>query len=53
MTRLFGFIGAVAGSAIGWWLGAHVGMMTAFLLSVVGTGLGIYGGKKIAREYLG
>ena len=52
MSKVFGIIGAVAGSAIGWWLGAHVGVMTAFLLSMVGTGVGMYGGKKIAREYL-
>ena len=28
------------GSSIGWWLGAFIGTMTAFLLSIVGLGVG-------------
>jgi len=48
VTKLMGFIGATAGSAVGWWAGAHVGVMTAFILSVVGTAVGVYGGKQLA-----
>ena len=51
MIKLFGFLGATAGGAIGWWLGEPVGMMTAFMLSMVGTGLGIYFGKKLAERW--
>lgn len=50
MTKLLGFVGATAGSALGWWLGARVGTMTAFMLSIIGTGLGIYLGRRLAQE---
>ncbi len=51
MKKLLGFLGATVGSGVGWWLGAHVGFMTAFLLSIVGTGAGIYAGYRIAIHY--
>ncbi len=53
MSKLFALIGATVGGAVGWWLGARVGFMTAFVLSLVGTGFGMYAGGRIAREYLG
>jgi uncharacterized membrane protein YeaQ/YmgE (transglycosylase-associated protein family) len=52
MTKLFGFIGATVGSAVGWWAGAPVGTMTAFMLSTVGTGVGMYVGRKVADLYI-
>jgi len=52
ITRLLGFVGATLGGTIGWYLGAPVGMMTAFVLSIIGTGVGMYLGVKIARQYL-
>ena len=42
---------AWAGRAFGWWLGEHVGLMTAFLISTVGTGAGFYWGRQIADTY--
>jgi hypothetical protein len=45
-------VGASAGGAIGWWLGARVGVMTAFFLSVIGTGIGIYLGRLFAEKLL-
>lgn len=48
MTKLLGFMGATVGGAVGWWAGAHVGIMTAFIVSVVGTAAGVYGGKQLA-----
>ena len=36
------------GGGIGWAAGSRVGIMTAFMLSVIGTGLGIYFGKRLA-----
>jgi uncharacterized membrane protein YeaQ/YmgE (transglycosylase-associated protein family) len=48
MKKMLGFIGATVGGGIGWWAGAPVGTMTAFMLSIVGTGLGIYVGKRLA-----
>ncbi|HEX5971403.1 MAG TPA: hypothetical protein VFY85_05720 [Gemmatimonadaceae bacterium] len=51
MTKLMGFIGATVGSAIGWWLGAKVGIMTAFMVSTVGSGVGIYFGRRAGEHY--
>jgi len=51
MLKLYSFIGATVGSYAGWALGAPVGTMTAFMLSFVGTGLGIYAGRRVARYY--
>jgi hypothetical protein len=47
------FVGLNVGSYIGWVLGEHVGLMTAFLVSGLGSVLGVYAGWKVAREYLG
>lgn len=51
MSKMLSAIGGFAGSALGWWAGAHAGMMTAFMVSTVGTGVGVYAGRRIAREY--
>lgn len=51
MSKLFGFIGATAGGYLGWWLGAPGGTMTAFMLSMVGTGAGMYVGRRVASDY--
>lgn len=53
MSKLLTFLGATVGGAIGWWLGARVGIMTAFMLSTVGTGVGVYAGRRIAEAVLG
>jgi len=52
MSKLLGFLGATVGGAIGWWLGARVGVLTAFVVSVVGTGLGVYAGRNLAARLL-
>ncbi len=44
--------GAFIGGTLGWWIGNNVGLMTAFMVSMVGTAVGVYYGRKIAREYL-
>ena len=51
MGKLFAFIGSTAGGYAGWALGAPVGFTTAFMLSMVGTGIGMYYGRKIAQNY--
>jgi hypothetical protein len=52
MRKLFSFIGATIGSYAGWALGAPVGITTAFMVSMVGTGLGMYFGHRIAKNYI-
>jgi hypothetical protein len=51
--KLLGLIGASAGGAVGWWAGARVGFMTAFIVSVVGTGAGIYAARRVHDHYFG
>ncbi|MCH8027442.1 MAG: hypothetical protein IH931_05070 [candidate division Zixibacteria bacterium] len=36
---------------VGWWLGYHLGIFTALFLSMIGTGLGLYAGRKINQMY--
>jgi hypothetical protein len=38
------------GGGIGWWLGEFVGMGTAVVLSGIGTGVGVYYARKLARD---
>lgn len=52
MSKLIGFIGATIGSYAGWALGSRFGIMTSFVLSIVGAGLGIYVGRRVATEIL-
>ena len=40
MNRLLIFIGMTIFGWVGWWIGAKVGFMTAFVLSMVGMGSG-------------
>ncbi len=51
MGKLLSFVGATLGGYAGWFVGAKLGMTTAFVLSMVGTGVGIYYGRRIARNY--
>lgn len=51
MSKLFSFIGATVLGYVGWFAGARVGITTAFILSMVGTGVGMYYGRKIAQNY--
>jgi hypothetical protein len=48
MTKLLILVGSTIGGGIGWWLGDRLGMMTAFIVSMIGTGVGIYFGRRVA-----
>ncbi len=37
---------------IGWWAGAHIGMMTAYFISLAGSLFGVYVGVRINQNYL-
>ena len=52
MSKLFAFVGSTIGGAIGWWLGAPVGVMTAFIVGIVGSGVGLYFGRRAAIRFL-
>ncbi len=53
MQALLGFVGAAVLGAAGWWIGDHVGLMTAFMVSTVGSGVGLYAGRRWGREHFG
>ena len=52
MEKWGGWIGATVGGAVGWWLGEFVGLTTAVMLSMVGTGVGLYYGRRLAARLL-
>ena len=51
VSKLLVFVGATIGGWIGWYLGAFAGMYAAFIVSIVGTGVGIYAGRRLADEW--
>jgi len=50
MHKLLGLLGLPVGGWIGGWVGARVSIGAALFLGVVGTGLGLYVGRRIARD---
>jgi len=52
MPKLVFFIGATAGGLLGWYAAERFGFMTAFIVSMVGTGVGIYVARRWASNYL-
>ncbi len=44
---------ATALSATGWWLGARIGILSAYGLSTVAGAYGLWLGGRIARDHLG
>ena len=53
MSKLLAFIGAMAGGYAGWALGSPFGIFGSYVLSIVGTGAGVYVGRRIGRNYEG
>lgn len=51
MRKLFTLTGSIIGGYAGWWLGDNGGLMFAFLLSMVGTGVGMFFGARFGRMY--
>jgi len=52
LEKIIKLVAATLGGYAGWWLGEHVGLMTAFFLSVIGTAIGVYLAQRWAAEYL-
>lgn len=52
MGKIIALVGTTIGGGIGWWLGARAGIMTAFMCSVVGTGVGLYAARRFVSDYL-
>jgi hypothetical protein len=51
MEKLLVFLGLSVGGWVGWAVGAPFGLFGAFFLGVIGTALGLYVGRRIARDY--
>ena len=52
MKRLLNLIGMTAGGWLGWALGANISFFTAFMVSMVGVGLGLYAAILITKRLL-
>ena len=53
MKKLFGSMGAIIGSTVGWYATAKLGFMTAFFVSTIVSGVGLYYGVKAANHLIG
>ncbi len=42
---------SIIGGWLGWWLGDQLGLFTALTLSMIGTGIGIYAGRRFAQQF--
>lgn len=51
MERVLTWTGMTAGGWLGWWVGSPVSVMTALILGIVGTGIGLYVGRQIVRNH--
>lgn len=51
MNKFLMFVGATVLGWVGWALGDPFGLMAAFLISSLGSLIGIYAGWRINRDY--
>ena len=52
MRGFLNLVGMTVGGWIGWQLGALVSVFTAFVVSTVGTGLGLYAAQRVMKRLL-
>jgi hypothetical protein len=52
MKKLCIFLGMIVFGWIGWWIGAKIGLTTAYVLSTLASMAGVYIGWRIYRDYL-
>ena len=53
MKKLFGSMGMFLGSTAGWYATDKLGFMTAFFVSTIAGGVGLYYGVKLANQWIG
>jgi uncharacterized membrane protein YeaQ/YmgE (transglycosylase-associated protein family) len=51
VKKLFVLVGSTVGSYAGWALGSPFGMFTAFMVGMVGTGVGMYAGLRLFNHF--
>ena len=52
MQKLMDLVGMTVGGWLGWQLGMVIGFFTAFLLGVVGTGVGMFAVRRATRRLM-
>lgn len=52
MKRLLDLIAMSAGGWLGWAMGAQISIFTAFVVGMVGTGVGLYAGRRVGKRLL-
>jgi positive regulator of sigma E activity len=52
VKRLLDLIGMFVGGWLGWAAGAVISLFTAFIVSIVGTGVGLYAVRRLTRGVL-
>ena len=52
MNRLFNLLGMTIGGWIGWEIGALVSFFTAFIIGMIGTGLGLFAAQRATKRLL-
>jgi hypothetical protein len=53
MRAIFATLGTFLLGSIGWAVGQFVGLGTAVVLSAIGSGFGLYWGRKLFDQWLG
>jgi hypothetical protein len=53
MRKIFATLGTFLAGTVGWSIGLRVGMGTAVVLSALGSGVGLYWGRKLFDQWLG
>ena len=51
MKALVTILLSIIGGWLGWWLGDQIGLFTALVIGMIGTGAGIYAGRELARQF--
>ena len=52
VKRLLDLLAMSAGGWVGWIVGAWVSIFTAFVLGMVGTGVGLYAARRLTKHLL-
>jgi len=52
MRRLLNFVGMTIGGGLGWQLGILISIFTAFVIGMIGTGLGLYASQRVTKRLL-
>lgn len=52
MAKMLNLIGMTIGGWLGWAVGAKVSIFTAYVVSMVGTGVGLYVSMRVTRNLM-